>query len=419
MLTSLLLGEETTWYPITFDSRLNIARGVFFWLSIALALAAVICALVLKADARKKFLKIAVFSAVCYACAVGIILLVLSFLDDGSIEALLFYPLLALLLSVGGSAAAIYFKPVKLSVILSACVMGAALVAVLVCMGVQFERGDSLWLNWIVDESEENIDPSKVNQIGLYVSAALLVAALIAAALLLGKNEKKGFDSKSIVYAAICVAMSYALSYLRIVQMPQGGSITVASLLPLMIYSYMFGVKKGVFTGIIYGILQAFQDMYILHPAQFLLDYPVAFACIGFAGAFAKIKSLDRYPQIQIALGGIAAGLMRFVCHYLSGCFAFGAFAPEGQPVWLYSLIYQSGYVLPDIAIAIAAGVAVFCSQALVKQMKRSAASAAPSYGSQVPAAEVVSDEKIAEAAAAEGTSAAPDSPPESPDDGE
>ena len=52
--------------------------------------------------------------------------------------------------------------------------------------------------------------------------------------------------------------MSFALSYLRIVKMPQGGSITIASLLPLMLYSFMFGTKKGVFAGLIYGVLQAF-----------------------------------------------------------------------------------------------------------------------------------------------------------------
>lgn len=122
--------------------------------------------------------------------------------------------------------------------------------------------------------------------------------------------------------------MSFALSYLRIVKMPQGGSITLASLLPLMIYSYMFGTKKGVFAGMIYGLLQALQDTYILHPAQFVLDYPLAFAGIGLAGMFAKTKALEKLPQLQFALGAVVAGVARFLMHFLSGIFAFGAFAP-------------------------------------------------------------------------------------------
>ena len=126
--------------------------------------------------------------------------------------------------------------------------------------------------NWIADENG-NILWDQVNTIGLYVGAVLLVGALIAAAFLLDrKKTHKGFSTRSITFAAVCIAMSFALSYLKIVEMPQGGSITIASLLPLMVYSYMFGTKKGVFAGMIYGLLQAFQDTYILHPAQFLLD---------------------------------------------------------------------------------------------------------------------------------------------------
>ena len=360
MLQSSLLAAK--WYPVLFDSPLNIARGVCFWLAIALALSFLVDLLYLKGDLRKKVLKITMLKAVCYASAVGIVLLALTFVEDG-IAALLFYPLLVLIVCIGASAVALFIKPKKLTAIITGSLSGAAAVAVLVCMGFHFSSGDSLALNWIED-------PSTISQLGLYLSAGLLIVAIVVATFLLGRKERKGFDTKAISFAAVCIALSYALSYLRIVKLPQGGSITIASLVPLMIYSYMFGVKKGVFAGMVYGILQAFQDLYVLHPAQFLLDYPVAFACIGFAGMFAKMKSLEKLPQVQIALGGIVAGLARFVCHFLSGIFAFGAFAPEGQPVWIYSLSYQAGYVLPDIAIAIGVAIFLFSSRALVKRMR-------------------------------------------------
>ncbi|MDE6274284.1 MAG: energy-coupled thiamine transporter ThiT, partial [Clostridiales bacterium] len=175
-------------------------------------------------------------------------------------------------------------------------------------------------------------------------------------------------DSSS---AAICVALSFALSYLKLWEMPQGGSVTFASLLPLMIYSYMFGTKKGVFAGLIYGVLQAVQDPWIIHPAQFLLDYPVAFAAIGVTGMFANMQKLEKLPQVQFALGAIVASVLRFVSHVLSGVFAFSAYAADaGMNVWAYSTAYNS-FVFVDVALVIVAGVLAFSSPSLVKQARK------------------------------------------------
>lgn len=362
MLQSSLLA--TKWYPVLFDSPMNITRAVFFWLTVALALIFVLCTLLIKGEKRAKFLKISLIFFIVYACAVGITLLAFTFAEDG-IQTILFIPLLVLILTVAGSAVALSLKRSRLVYIVTGCIVGAALIATLVCMGIHFASGDAAENNGTTNE--------EVNSIGLYLSAAVMIVAVVAAALFFDRNNAHGFkfNSKEIAYAAVCIAMSFALSYLRIVKMPQGGSITIASLLPLMIYSYMFGTRKGVFAGFIYGILQAFQDTYILHPAQFLLDYPVAFACIGLAGMFAQKKKLEKYPQIQFALGAIVAGVCRFIMHFLSGMFAFGMWAPEGQPVWLYSLSYQAAYVLPDIAIAIVVGVIIFSSRSFVKQARK------------------------------------------------
>ena len=362
MFLNSLLADPAEWYPILFDSPMNIARGICFWLTIALALGFLISLLLVRGEKRGAYLKGCLIFFVVYACAVGITLLVFTFLEDG-ITLTLFAPLVALIAAVGVSAVMLALKRNKVTYIIAGVLIAAALIATLVCMGVYYESGDAAEMNGTTNDA--------VNSVALYVSAAIAVIAVLVVTFLTGRGDKKGFDTKAISYAAVCIAMSFALSYLRIIKMPQGGSITIASLVPLMLYSYMFGTKKGVFAGFIYGILQAFQDPYILHPAQFLLDYPLAFMCIGLAGCFAKVKALDKLPQVQIALGGVVAGLSRFVMHFLSGMFAFGMWAPEGQPVWLYSLSYQAGYVLPDIAIAIVAAVILFSSKAFVKQVRR------------------------------------------------
>ncbi|MDE6301993.1 MAG: energy-coupled thiamine transporter ThiT, partial [Clostridia bacterium] len=104
------------------------------------------------------------------------------------------------------------------------------------------------------------------NNVGLIVSAIVFIA-LIAVIYFLG-DKRKISDTRSIVYGAVSIALSFALSYIRIFEMPQGGSLTLASLLPLMIYCCMFGTRRGTIACLIYGVLQAVQDPWIIHPMQ-------------------------------------------------------------------------------------------------------------------------------------------------------
>ena len=359
-LHSLLDGW--TWYIARFDTPLNAVRSIAIWLSLSIVIAYLVCSFALKGENRKHFFTIARPTIILYACALCALFLILSFHEDG-IEKILFIPLLTLLCAVAFSTAALLIKRTKRMLIILGCLVGCAFVSTLICIGVHFASGNAAENNWLTNKD--------VQSAALYIASALSVTILITLALLFGKKEKQAFDAKSITYAAVCIALSFALSFMRIVRLPQGGSITPASLLPLMIYAYMFGVRKGIFAGFTYGLLQAFQDPSVLHPAQFLLDYPAAFAWVGLAGLFANNSSLRKIPQLQFALGGILAGLGRFCMHFLSGTFAFGVFAPEGTPAALYSFIYQAGYVLPDLAIAIVVGIALFSSKAFVKESRK------------------------------------------------
>ncbi len=353
---------KTEWFLFRFDTPINACRSVAIWLTVALVIAFAVCSLVFSGEKRKKFLKIGLIFGIVYAVAAAVLFLLLSFKEDGIVP-ILFYPLLALILVLGASGVCLFFKRTFHTYLITGICSCAALVAALVCMALHFSSGDAAAKNWITSNDA-------VNNLGLWISAALLTALIIVLAFIFGKDAKKGFDSRSIAFAAVCIAMSFALSYLRIVKLPQGGSITVASLLPLMIYSFVFGTKKGVFAGFIYGILQAFQDTYILHPAQFLLDYPLAFSAIGLAGMFAKTDKL-KFVQVKFALGALVAGILRLLMHFIAGIFAFGEFAPEGQPVVVYSIIYQSAYVLPDLAILIFVSVLLFSSKTFRHEINR------------------------------------------------
>jgi len=130
-------------------------------------------------------------------------------------------------------------------------------------------------------------------------------------------------------------------------------------MLPIMMFSYIYGAKKGVFVGLIYGILQSLQDPWLIHPAQFLLDYPIAFASLGLAGI---LKDSDLKETFKIALGVIIGGTVRFLAHVFSGIFAFET------SLWV-SMAYNS-FVFVDLLIVIVAGVFLLQNKNFKKLLK-------------------------------------------------
>ena len=216
------------------------------------------------------------------------------------------------------------------------------------------------------------------NLTGLIVSAIVFMT-LIAVIYFLG-DKRKISDTRSIVYGAVAIAMSFALSYIKFFEMPQGGSLTLASLLPLMIYCCMFGTRRGTIACLIYGVLQAVQDPWIIHPMQFLLDYPLAFGMIGVSGILIEknvFKFKGNKQQLNKVLGfligGIIAVVGRFVCHVCSGVFAFSVWAnlDKYSTVLAYSMAYNS-FAFIDMIIVLVAGSFLFLSKAFTAQMEKS-----------------------------------------------
>ena len=155
-------------------------------------------------------------------------------------------------------------------------------------------------------------------------------------------TNKNSFSvTKIIAEIAMFVALATVLSNIKIFQLPQGGSVTAASMVPILWLALRRGPKVGLFAAIVYGLVQVAFDPYIVHPAQLLLGYPIAFGALGVAGFFQK------RPYIGVTLGIIG----RFVAHFFSGIIFFAEFA-EGDPV-IYSAIYNGGYLLVELAISI------------------------------------------------------------------
>lgn len=172
-------------------------------------------------------------------------------------------------------------------------------------------------------------------------TVSVLVAIFVLTIILAVVGKKTHYNTKVIVYGGLCVAISFVLSYIRLYRWPQGGSITLASMLPMFVYSYIFGPAAGISAGAVYGLLQLIQDPYILHPVQVLLDYIIAFAAMGLSG----------FARDNVSLGVVLGGFGRFFSSFLSGVIFFGSYAPDGVSPILYSIAVNGMIIGTDALI--------------------------------------------------------------------
>lgn len=170
------------------------------------------------------------------------------------------------------------------------------------------------------------------------------------------RNKK----TQMIVEAGIMMALAMLLSQFKIYRMPLGGSVTPGSMIPIIIFAFRWGWKSGVAIGIVYGTLQMIFGGYVIHPAQALLDYPIGFGVLGFAG-FAKNsihKLIDKkivMSTVLVIIATISVMLLRTFSHILSGVIFF---APEGStfttPVaWTASIAYNGSFMFLESIITI------------------------------------------------------------------
>ena len=183
------------------------------------------------------------------------------------------------------------------------------------------------------------------------------VIALLGVIILIGFLRKQRYNAKRLAFAGVCVATSFVLALIKVSPIQYGGSITLAALVPILIYAYFYGVADGLLLGLIHGLLNFIEDPYILTPATFLLDYLLAFCGVGLMGLFGKLprKSKGAAPLIW---GCACACAWRFVCHFFSGAIFFMAGETWVDfPAWaasnafIYSFIYQCIYIPADFLL--------------------------------------------------------------------
>lgn len=151
-------------------------------------------------------------------------------------------------------------------------------------------------------------------------------------------------NTRVLAEASVTVALSVVLNYIKIFHLPQGGSITLGSMVPILLIAFRRGVRVGVFTGFVFGLVQMLLDggIGLYNPLSIVLDYPLAFGVLGLAALFKR----------QPVVGVVVALTARFLSHFVSGVFFFWMFAPPGMSPVVYSAIYNGSYMLPEMVIS-------------------------------------------------------------------
>ena len=174
----------------------------------------------------------------------------------------------------------------------------------------------------------------------------LFAAALIFAGRI---SEKKKMGTRQLVFCAMAMALAFITSYLKLFNMPWGGSVTLCSMLFIVLVANWYGPKTGVLVGLAYGILQFIQEPYVLSFFQVCCDYILAFAALGVAGFFAKSKH-------GLLKGYIAAVIARGAFHALGGYLYWMDYMPDNFPKALtsvYPIVYNYSYLLVEAVITV------------------------------------------------------------------
>ncbi len=184
--------------------------------------------------------------------------------------------------------------------------------------------------------------------------------------------------TQTLIECALLIAMGTVLAQIKIFTMPQGGSVTLVSMLPFILISLRHGTKWGLLSGLVNAGLQMLLGFYPPPVATFgnfvavvMLDYVVAFTALGLAGFFAKFIK-NKFAGITFGVSIVL--IIRFLCSFLSGMLIWGSYQEYYEwavdmPVALYSFIYNGSYMIPELILTLVATYVLFGVPVTRKQL--------------------------------------------------
>ncbi len=204
-----------------------------------------------------------------------------------------------------------------------------------------FQKVFDFLVTTVNDGGDISYYPTSAGNVALILVVILLFVAMLAIS---GTRSKK-LNAKQLAFSAVAVTLAVVASLFTVVQFPFGGEISLFRMFFICLIGYLYGPKVGFLTGVAYGFLDLMLKPYVVHPVQLLLDYPIAFGCLGLSGLFAKSK----FGLVK----GYAFGVFgRYLCHAISGLIFFSIYAGSQNPI-IYTAVYNATYILPEAVITI------------------------------------------------------------------
>lgn len=172
-------------------------------------------------------------------------------------------------------------------------------------------------------------------------------------------SETKNMSKvRRMVECALLLAIGFVLMSIKIFEMPNGGSITLVSMLPFIIISFRHGVKWGLLAGLACSLLQMMTGLWappagtiVAWIGMLLFDYILAFSLLGLACVFAKPF---RNRMVGVAVGTAVVCALRYLCAVLSGCLIWASIVTDGFGAVAYSVTYNASYMLPETVLTVA-----------------------------------------------------------------
>jgi len=166
-------------------------------------------------------------------------------------------------------------------------------------------------------------------------------------------QHKTHTNIRALTEGAILVALGFVLSFVKLYELPNGGSLTPA-MFPILLYGLRWGLARGLGAGFVFGLMQLlFDGAYAWGWQSMLLDYLLAFTPLGLAGLF-RGKAWGIFP------GTVVGCLGRFLIHHISGVTIYRIIEPTEVPGFgtfdnahLYSLVYNGSYMIPNMLLAL------------------------------------------------------------------
>lgn len=161
---------------------------------------------------------------------------------------------------------------------------------------------------------------------------------------------------RALVESAMMVSLATVLSIFKLIEMPYGGSVTIASMLPMVILAYRNGLGWGLGSGLVYAAIQQLLGLNDLSYvtgwqsvlAVIMLDYIVAFTVVGLGGIFRKAA---KSQQRALVFGTVLVSVLRYICHVVSGATVWVGLSIPSEAALIYSIGYNATYMLPEAII--------------------------------------------------------------------